>query len=326
MMARSAVDASTGRKFSSAALFVIGTAATLATAFGFFGATWWGWDRIADWRFPLMVILFVTAITYGLIFRKAVSGVFLVAAIINAVLVAPMWLSTQAAAGSNDRIRIVSFDTSGSGDHRRDIVTWIHEIEADVALLYRTSGDWADVIATEDVPYRVLPVPVGPDAVDPSVVLVRRNSSVAPLEPVPGSDVTVRVTNGTTEATVVGIASRNPSSTLESDSRIERFTAVNEAVSAIEGPVVVAGNLEASRWSHAFGVISAAMANSEDGFGYAATWPSTDWPLIGTYAGLPLDHALYRGDVTVATRRVGPDLGPSHRPLSFDVLDATGTG
>lgn len=325
-MARGVFDASTGRKFSSAVLFVIGTAATLATAFGFLGATWWGWDRIADWRFPLMVILAITAITYGLVFRKAVSAVFLLAAIVNAVLVAPLWLSTQAAAGSNDRIRIVSFDTSGTGDHRRDIVAWIDDVEADAALLYRTNGNWADAIATADVPYRVLPVRVGPDALGPAIVLVRRDSSVAPLEPVPGSDVTVRVTNGTTDATVVGIAARNPSSTLESDDRIERFTAVNLTVSAIEDPVVVAGNLETSRWSHAFDVIAAGMVNSEDGFGYVATWPSTDWPVIGTYAGLPLDHAIYRGDVTVATRRVGPDLGPSHRPLSFDILDATGTG
>jgi endonuclease/exonuclease/phosphatase (EEP) superfamily protein YafD len=325
-MVRSGVDPGTGRKFSSAILFIIGTAATLATVLGFLGATWWGWDRIADWRFPLMAILLVTAITYGLIFRKTVSAVFLFAAIANAVLLAPMWLATQSAAGSSDRVRIVSFDTGGSGDHRRDIVTWIDDVEADVALLYRTNGDWADAVANADVPYRVLAASVGPDAVGRATVLARAGTSVVPMTPIPGSDITVRVTNGSTEAVLVGIAVQNPNSTVESDNRIERFTAINAAVSTLDDAAVVTGNLETSRWSHAFEVVAAGLSNSEDGFGYVATWPSSDWPIIGTYAGLPLDHAVYRGDVTVPTRRVGPNLGPSHRPLLFDIADAAGSG
>ena len=89
-------------------------------------------------------------------------------------------------------------------------------------------------------------------------------------------------------------------------------------------PVVVAGNLETSRWSHAFDVIANGLNNSEDGFGYAATWPRTDPPLIGAYMGLPLDHALYRGNIAVPARRVGPDLGPAHRPLLFDISPAAG--
>ena len=44
--------------------------------------------------------------------------------------------------------------------------------------------------------------------------------------------------------------------------------------------------------------------------------------VILAYVGLPLDHALYRGSITVPSRRVGPDLGPAHRPLLFDVSPA----
>jgi hypothetical protein len=61
------------------------------------------------------------------------------------------------------------------------------------------------------------------------------------------------------------------------------------------------------------------MTNSEDGFGYAATWPSFDWPFVGSYTGLPVDHAIYLGAITVPYRRIGPDLGPAHRPLLFDI-------
>jgi endonuclease/exonuclease/phosphatase (EEP) superfamily protein YafD len=305
-------------------LFTAGTMGSLATIFGFFGATWWGWDRIADWRFPLMVVLGITAIVYGLAFRKGLSAVFLLAAIVNAVLLAPMWLSTQAGAVSTDRIRIVSLDIGGSGDPREDIVAWIDSVEADLALLYRSTGDWVATIAIQNVPYRVVPTPVGADALGQAIVLVRGDAVATPLPPVPGSDVTIHISLGSTEATVVGVAVRNPGSSNESESRLTRFEAISKAVLGIDESTVVTGNFEASRWSHAFGVIANGMTNSENGFGYAATWPSTDWALIGTYAGLPVDHAVYRGDVTVTTRRVGPNLGPAHRPLLFDVSPAIG--
>ena len=261
---------------------------------------------------------------YGFGFRRAASALFLIAAIVNAVLLAPLWLSTQSAPDSNDRLRVVSFDTSGSGDHRKDIAAWIHSVEADVALLYRTNGDWADTLSAVGVPYRIVPAALGSEALGRALVLVRRNVSVTPLDPVPGSDLTLLVDIGATQATLVGLAVQNPGSTFEADQRLERFTSINTAVAESTGPIVVAGNLETSRWSHAFGVIAGGLNNSEDGFGYAATWPRTDPPLIGAYTGLPLDHALYRGDVTVPSRRVGPDLGPAHRPLLFDISPAAG--
>jgi endonuclease/exonuclease/phosphatase (EEP) superfamily protein YafD len=169
------------------------------------------------------------------------------------------------------------------------------------------------------IPYRLVAAPVAADATGRTLVLVRHDATASPLPPVPGSDVTFRVANGTGTATVIGLSVESPGSTSAADDRIERFTAVNIAALALDGPVVVAGNLEASRWSHAFKLLAEGMTNSENGFGYAATWPSYDWPLVGSYTGLPVDHAIYIGSITVPYRRVGPDLGPAHRPLLFDI-------
>jgi len=314
----------TGLKLTSVLLFIIGTMASLATVLGFAGSIWWGWDRIADWRFPLLVILVVTSILYGFGFRRAISALFLLAAVVNAVLLAPLWLSTQATATSSDRIRIVSLDTSGSDSDRNGIAAWIHSVEADVALLYRTTGDWADTLAAVGIPYRILPASTGVDALGPTIVLVRGDTPVTAVQPLPGSDVTLHIGLGATQVTLAGLAVKSPGSTFEADYRIERFTSINAAVTGFTEPVVVAGNLETSRWSHAFGVIAEGLNNSEDGFGYVASWPRTDPPMVGSYMGLPLDHALYRGTITVPARRIGPDLGSAHRPLIFEVSPATG--
>ena len=195
--------------------------ASLATVLGFFGATWWGWDRIADWRFPLLVILVVTSIVYGFVFRRAVSAVFLLAAIVNAVLArSAVALDTgrspNRATGSGSSASTPAAPaTTGTPS-----LTWIHSVEADVALLYRTTGDWTDTLATVGVPYRVVPAAVGSDALGQAIVLVRGDIAVTPLDPVPGSDVTLLVDLGATQATLVGLAVQNPGSTFVADQRI----------------------------------------------------------------------------------------------------------
>lgn len=319
MAGSSSIETGTGRKLSSALVFTIGIAATLGTIAGFFGSTWWGFDRLADLRLPFLVVLLVTAVVYGFVFRRSLSALFLLAAVANAVLLAPMWLSAQEPVASSDSIRVVSLDTGGSSENRRAIIDWINQEEADVALLHRTSGDWATTLDDSDAPYRIITAPVASDATGTPIILVRHNATASPLPPAPGADFAVRLVNETTTVTLIGISARSPNSTSTGSDRVERFAAVNEAVLAMEGPVVAVGNFEASRWSHAFKVLAEGMTNSEDGFGYAATWPPYDWPIVGDYTGLPIDHAVYVGAITVPYRRVGPDLGPSHRPLLFDV-------
>lgn len=319
MAGTSSIETGTGRKLFSALVFLFGTLATLGTVLGFFGASWWGFDRLADLRFPFLAILMVTAVVYGFVFRRALSALFLLAAVVNGVLLAPLWLSTQDAVASNDSIRVVTLDTGETSENRRAVIDWINQEEADVALLHRTSGDWATTLDDSDAPYRIVAAPIADEATGTPIILVRHNATASPLPPAPGSDFTVRVVNETSTVTLVGLSVPNPSSSSSADDRIERFTALNEAALSMEGPIVVAGNLEASRWSHAFGLLSEGMTNSEDGFGYAATWPPFDWPIVGNYTGLPIDHALYTGEITVPYRRVGPALGPSHRPLLFDI-------
>lgn len=318
------MNTGTPRTLSSAVLLFVGIVASLATVLGFLGSVSWQFDRLADWRFPLMVVLAITAIAYGFISRNALSAVFLLAAFVNAGLVAPLLLSAQPVTTSNDRIRIVSLDTTGVDDDRSDIVTWIDETEADVALLFRTSDRWGDVVNAAGVPYRIVAVPTGSEALGPAIVLAHEGTAVTPLEPIAGSDVTVQVGIGSTTVTVVGVAAQNPGSSAEADRRIERFKTINTAVSMLDEPIVITGNFETSRWSRAFGVLTEGMTNSEDGFGYDGSWPASGPLSISRYAGLPLDHTVYRGDITVPTRRTGPGLGPTHRPLIFDLSNITG--
>jgi len=203
------------------------------------------------------------------------------------------------------------------------VIDWVNTKEADVAFLYRTAGDWEATLAESGAPYQIVPVTVSDESFGTPLVLIRHNAVAEPLPPAPGADLTVAITNETATAVFIAIAVPAPTSTSQTAHRAERFEAVNAASRVIDGPTVITGNLETTRWSHAFGLMSEGLTNTEDGFGYAATWPSYDWPLVGGYTGLPVDHAVYRGAITVPYRIVGPDLGSSHRPLLFDVSPAS---
>ncbi|MEN8233378.1 MAG: endonuclease/exonuclease/phosphatase family protein [Actinomycetota bacterium] len=321
MVGSSSIHTGPGRKFLSALLFAVGAIATLATIAGFFGGRWWGFDGVADWRLSLFVLLTVTSIIYGLVFRRALSAVFLLAAVVNAVLLAPMWLSTQADVSSSDRIRLATFDAGGPGDYRRATIEWIDGEEADVAVIFNTDGWWVDTLSITGAPYTIIGQPDDERTIG-TLVLARSGTSVSMTPTVEGTDVTLRVVNGSQTLTVIGLAEHRPDSSGEADRRLERFASVNAAAIAADGPIVVAGNLNTSRWSNAFAQLSEGLVNSENGFGYAATWPPLTWPIVGSYVGLPLDHALYAGDITVPRRKVGPDLGAERLPLVFDVAPA----
>lgn len=321
MIRSSSIETGTGRKLASALLFAAGSVATIATIAGFVGARWWGFDGVADWRFALFATLTVTAILYGLVFRRALSSVFLISALINAVLLAPLWLGTQAAASSSEAITFVTLDAGSSGDYRRATIEWLDDEEVDVAVIFNTDGWWTDTLELTGAPYSMVGQVAGERTVG-TLVLARDGTSVVPITTVEGSDATLRVENGTATLTFIGVADRRPGSNGEADRRIQRFSSINAAATSIVGPVVVAGNLNTSRWSHAFSIVAEGLTNSEDGFGYAATWPGISTPVIGRYIGLPLDHALYAGDITVLRREVGPQLGPDHLPLLFDIVPA----
>jgi len=308
------------RRIVPATLLLVGILGTAGTVAGFFGRVWWGFDRAADWRLPLAVALLVTSVLYGVVFRRSLSALFLAAAVVDAIFLAPLALGTQPESAPGDVLRVVAFDAGGTPVDGRQMVDWLSGEGVDVAIVLRPGAAWTP--PENDAGYR--PVPVVPDrtGAPPPLILAADGTTVAARTPVPGSDVTVEVTRGTTDVTVVALAVDAPTSADAADRRLARFASVNAGVGEIEGPVVVTGNLETSRWSYAFGHVAAGLVDSEDGLGYTATWVPLALPGVGRFGGLPLDHALYRGAITVPYRVAGPDFGASHRPLLFDVAPA----
>ncbi len=305
--------------------FLLGWTAALATVLGFFGTAWWPLDVLADWRLIFTAILVTSAVVCGMGYSRASAVVFVVAAVINIWLIAPMWLDEQPPLSAPDRLRVVSLDIGGAPNVRKQVLEWANSAEGDIVVLANAGGAWGNSVETLNVPYRV--VNEDPGLTDGTVVLARNGIPVT-IEDVPASmgavDIVLSVPLADRQVTILGVTVERPVSASSSSERLDQFTAINAGVRRMTGPVVVVGNLEASRWSNAFETIANGLTNSEDGFGYFATFPARDLPLIGEYAGIPVDHALYQGPITVTHRRVGPDVGTGHRPIVVDLSPANG--
>jgi endonuclease/exonuclease/phosphatase (EEP) superfamily protein YafD len=309
-----------------AVIVLLGSLAVVATTAGFFGSTWWLFDLVADYRFPLMVILVTVAIAYGLGYGRAAAIIFLIAAVVNAVLIVPLWISQQPKARTEDSLRVVTFDVEGNTDNRDEILSWIGSVGARIVFLQGTDAGWAPDISAAGLPYRVLGVPSGVSSETTVLAHTDVEATLAPSDDV-APYIEVVTTLGGATLTLIGVDTEIPRSSGEADTRLELFSTVADRVAAVEARVAVVGNLSTTRWSHAFRVLASdpPLRASEDGSGYWATWnvfPSFGLPAVQRIFGLPVDHVLLSEDLTTTGRMVGPDLGPNHRGVVVDIARA----
>ena len=85
----------------------------------------------------------------------------------------------------------------------------------------------------------------------------------------------------------------------------------------VSGRRVVAGDLNATPWSHPFRRLLAdgRLHNSQRGYGLELTFPAHATPLLQ----VSIDHVLYSDGFRVVDRRLGPALGSDHFPVVVDL-------
>lgn len=110
-----------------------------------------------------------------------------------------------------------------------------------------------------------------------------------------------------------------PISSFNAASRDEQLTRVATYCAEHDGPIVVAGDLNASPWSHAFRRLchDGDLRDSSLGFGIHPTWPT-----YGPLAVIPIDHILPSREVGVAGRYVERTVGSDHRPVRAEFVFA----
>jgi endonuclease/exonuclease/phosphatase (EEP) superfamily protein YafD len=99
---------------------------------------------------------------------------------------------------------------------------------------------------------------------------------------------------------------------------------VEEEIRRERGPLVVAGDFNATRYHHSFRrLLSERLGDAHErrGRGWATTWPRNRWPLPPL---LRLDHVLVSPDIGVRSIKEGLGQGSDHRPIIAELVLRSG--
>ncbi len=301
-------------------LCVIGAAFALLTVAGFGSSLWWPLELMCHFRMQYLLALSLVSLGLLLIERTGAGAVFALFCGINVAVVAPLYVprSAPTVKGPHLRAMVMNVLTSNySVDEARAVIA---RHNPDFLLLMETDAWWLSNLKGLRGQY---PYSLERPRSD--------NFGIAFLSKVPFTHarvahlgeqrivpfVVVRLEFERRPFTILGTHTLPPVGPRGRALRNRQLASVGEYVRQVSTPVLLLGDLNVTRWSHAFTELldTGELEDSACGFGYQPTWPTHN-----AFARIPIDHCLYSHGIEIVGRRVGRDFGSDHYPLIVDFV------
>ncbi len=285
-------------------------AATLA---GFAGGWHWLFDLASHYRwYLLLAALLWYAVTSRR--RSRLAAACLVIAVVgNVGPLLPYWLPAAGEPSAGDPLAIVSLNLE-VGNLRHDLaVGFLRQANADVVVLLEVSDAWAEAVESlaDLYPHAV----VEPRADSFGIAVLSRlpleSARVEPLAEGPPL-VIAGLPVGERGCLLVAAHPPAPLSAAWSAGRDAQLAAIGELAATETRPVIVAGDLNATPWSHGFRRLTGprGLRDSAVGRGVQGSWHARLW-----VPRIPIDHVVVSEGVAVVSRSLGPPLGSDHLPV-----------
>ena len=288
---------------------------------------WWAFDLFSHFRLQYAVLAATLSIAALLARAYPSAAVLAVLALVHGWAVKDLWLgpalAPASAAAGGEPLRVVSANVLDSNPTPGKVLDFVRGSDADLVVLVDAKSErWRGVLAAlgDLYPHRA------PDSWREGAPVILLSRRPVPVETVvrpaaAGADrpyVVARVAAPGATPLVVGVHPASPKPTEAEDSRERNYQLdhIGATVEGVAGPVIVAGDFNATPWSpHLRDLLAATgLRDTGAGRGWLPTWPVRLGP-----AGIPIDHVLVRGEVAVAGLRRGPDVGSDHYPLIADL-------
>ena len=286
----------------------------LFTLGGFFARYSWRLDQMCHFRLQYFWLLAAAAVVLFVGRRRRLGLAAVAGAVVNGVLVVPIYLPADQPPASGPSVRLLSYNALGRNQRHEDVTAYLRKQDAEVVLLMEVQPHWLDAI---DSLHDLYP--------HQQVIPRRDNFGIALLAKQPWRDVQT-VDFGSAEVPtivatleldsqpwiLIGTHPVPPGSGEAAAARNEQLSLVADYVQRQSLPVVVAGDLNVTGFSPHFHDLlrKTNLRDSRQGFGVQASWS----PRLPGLA-IPLDHVLVPPEFHVARRLVGPHLGSDHRPV-----------
>lgn len=237
-------------------------------------------------------------------------------------LVQPWYLIPLPSANKPDAIRVLSWNVYKANEDFDSVVEVIRNSNPDVLVIIEVRPDLLERAPwiQEQYPHsKVLPSPTGTGI----GVFCRENDTKYSAQftvqsfgwrIMPSIVATLTSPDGTRQVDLVATHTYSPLPPNRAKLRDTQIHKYLEWAAKQSNPQCLVGDLNTTPWTRSFWELQqAGFRDSRRGAGNCASWPAWLGPL-----GIPIDHAMTRGDCQITERKVfSNDAGSDHLPIEF---------
>jgi endonuclease/exonuclease/phosphatase (EEP) superfamily protein YafD len=274
------------------------------------GGLLWPLDLINHFQVQFAVALLLTAIVLFFIKSRRAAIACAILFLIPLGRIVPSHLPSPATTPGSPPVRVAAFNVFVSNHRFQDTIDWVRKAEPDFIYFTETTEKWARALENlrDDYPHSI---EEGTGFAFYSKLPIRSHKIVH-CSDIEFPLLVARVATPRGDVTVFAVHPLPPVKRHWSRALDETMEVLARELRNTTGPVIIAGDFNATRWSHKFTPLrSAELKDAADGKDPGPTWLRAN-PLIS----IPIDRILYRGEGLQCHRfEIGPELGSDHRPL-----------
>jgi len=256
------------------------------------------------------VILVLAAIKMR---RHGIAAAALVLAGLNFAAVMPSFTGTLVAAGT-PHLKVTTLNVRDVNPFPEGVIDFLRREHADIVVLEEAEPPWTEKLKTlADVYPHMLLCDDGPDC---GLALLStkpwRHATIRKLAKTGPHVIVAKFNLGGSRFTLVGthLDPPTPSTHDHKHYHHEQVKKLSAMLRSISGPLIVAGDFNATQWSPSFNRIIAGTELSRVEGGFLPTWPSQL-----SFIGIPIDQILTTVEFKGSTMKRGPQVNSDHFPL-----------
>ena len=294
-----------------------GVVVCLATLFGFLGKYSWFLDLFSHFRVQYLISLTILSTLLFLSRRRRTAIAFLGFALVNLVLILPLYFGGQNTAPEDSTIiRAMFLNVSTQfGDSER-VKEVVQDLNPDIIVLEEINSQWVENLAwlSNSHPYTLVQMREDNFGIGLFSKLPLVESEVAYIGGIGAPSLLITVNTGITNLRVIATHTLPPTGAIYSRWRNKQLDQLSDFTKS-SLPILLLGDLNTTPWSYYFKKLlkNTGLSNSSRGYGVQPTWPS-----FAPIFSIPIDHALHSSDIVIVDRKIGPDVSSDHFPVIID--------
>ena len=258
----------------------------------------------------------VLAILFAVMKRRNAMLLSIVLVMLNAWFVLPWWFGD--AEPRDDALRLVHANVQSGNNEPQRFIDFVHSENPDIVIVQELTPEWVPALRALSRSYPYLHME--PDPAQFGIGFFSRlpidTIDVVHAEPFGHLEFYVSLIAGHRRLNVVTSHPMPPVGRDHYHGRNTQLANLADAVSLLDGPTILVGDLNITMWSHLYADLEAktGLRNARKGFGVKPTWP-----LFLPIGMIPIDHALVSDEIDVHRFDTGPLIGSDHLPIVVEI-------